>query len=212
MKVSPMRSIALLSQKGGSGKTTLGIHLAVASEAAGERACLIDTDPQGSAIAWRQARQLNRPHVVSATPSTIGRMLEDARQDGVSLVVIDTAPHLQPGTSQVIAQADLLLIPCRPSALDLATIPASLRLAEAAGKSVAIVLNACPARAPEVGEALEALGTYAVPVAPVSIGDRRTFARAIASGRAATEFEARGRAAQEVTALWQWLVKQSLPR
>jgi chromosome partitioning protein len=205
-----MQSIALLSQKGGSGKTTLAIHLAVAAEAAGERVYLLDTDPQGSAVAWKQARQLDQPSTVSATPSTIGRILENAKQNEATLVVIDTAPHLQPGTSQVVAQADILLIPCRPSALDLATISASVQVAKAAGKPAAIVLNACPARAPEVGEALEVLATYDVPTAPVTIGDRRAFARAIASGRAVTEFEARGRAAQEVTALWQWIVEQSL--
>lgn len=203
-----MRSIALLSQKGGSGKTTLAIHLAVAAEAAGERVCLLDTDPQGSAIAWQQARIDDRPHVMSATPSTIARVLEDGRQDEVTLVVIDTAPHLQPGTSAIITQADVVLIPCRPSALDIATIPATLRLAQAAGKPAAIVLNACPARAPEVGEALDVLATYDVPIAPVTLGDRRAYARAYARGQAVTEFEARGRAAQEITELWHWLAEQ----
>jgi chromosome partitioning protein len=205
-----MRSIALLSQKGGSGKTTLAIHLAVAAEAAGERVSLIDTDPQGSAIAWQQARIADRPHVVSATPSTIVRRLEESSQDKVSLVVIDTAPHLQPGTNAIVAQANVLLIPCRPTALDLATIPASLRLAHAAGKPAAIVLNACPARAPEVGEALDVLATYDVPIASVTLGDRRAYARAYARGQAVTEFEARGRAAQEITELWHWLVEQWL--
>jgi chromosome partitioning protein len=104
----------------------------------------------------------------------------------------------------------MVLIPCRPSALDLATIPATLRLAQAAGKPTAIVLNACPARAPEVGEALEVLATYDVPIVPVTLGDRRAYARAYARGQAVTEFEARGRAAQEVTALWQWIVEQGL--
>ena len=81
-----MRSIALLSQKGGSGKTTLAIHLAVAAEAAGERVCLVGTDPQGSTVAWQQARGLERPHTISATPSTIARILESARQDDTTLV------------------------------------------------------------------------------------------------------------------------------
>lgn len=204
-----MRSIALLSQKGGSGKTTVAVHMAVAAEASGEHVTLIDTDPQGSVLAWRQARTVDRPDTTSATPSTIQRILDSARQGETTLAIIDTPPHLQPGTSALVAQADLLLIPCRPTAFDLATIPASVQVAKAAGKPAVFILNACPARAPEVREAIDVLATYRVPVAPMTIGERRAFVRAIASGRAVTEFEVRGTAAQEVTALWQWLSDQT---
>ena len=204
-----MRSIAFLSQKGGSGKTTLAVHIAVAAEALGERVTIIDTDPQGSVMAWRQTRTSDRPHTVSATPSTLRRIIDSTRHDE-TLIVIDTAPHLQPGTSTIVAQADVLLIPCRPSAFDLATIPSSVQIARAVGKPTAFILNACPARAPEVRETRDVLETYDIPVAPMIIGERRAFARAIASGRAVTEFDAKGRAAQEVIALWQWLIDQGL--
>jgi chromosome partitioning protein len=73
-----MRSIALLSQKGGTGKSTLAIHIAVAAEASGERVTLIDTDPQGSIGAWRHARTIERPYTTSATPSTLPRILDSA--------------------------------------------------------------------------------------------------------------------------------------
>src|SRR5215217_5460300 len=109
-----MRAIALLSQKGGSGKTTLAVHIAVAAVEAGERVVLIDTDPQGSAKAWSQARTTEAPSVQKTTASGIGRMMEQALREKATLVVIDTAPHATPGVDAIASKADFLLIPCRP--------------------------------------------------------------------------------------------------
>jgi chromosome partitioning protein len=202
-----MRSIAFLSQKGGSGKTTLAVHLAVASEAAGERVMLIDTDPQGSANAWAQARTQECPIVEKATAASLHRVLDQAQQRRITLAVIDTAPHTAPGVDTVAASADFLLIPCRPSAFDLAAIAASVQIAKAVGKPAAFILNACPARAPEIEETREVLTAYALPIAPVRIGDRRAFARVVASGRAVTEFDAEGKAAGEIITLCRWVRK-----
>jgi chromosome partitioning protein len=200
-----MRSIVFLCQKGGPGKTTLAVHIAVAAEAAGEQVILIDTDPQASAWAWSQARTAERPPVEKATVSTLTRLMERAHRERISLAVIDTAPHAAPGVDAIAAAADLLLIPCRPSAFDLAAIAASVQVAKAAAKPAAFILNACPSRAPEIEETREVLKSYGVPVGPVDIGDRRAFARAIASGRAVTEFEPQGKAAGEITQLWKWI-------
>jgi chromosome partitioning protein len=203
-----MRSIALLSQKGGSGKTTLAVHIAVAAEEAGERVTLIDTDPQGSAKAWSQARTTDHPPVEKANASAIGRTIERAGQNKTTLSVIDTAPHATPGVDTIASLADLLLIPCRPSAFDLAAIAASVQIAKAVGRSAAFVLNACPARAPEVAEAQSVLESYGFPIAPILIGNRTAFSRAVATGRAVTEFEAEGKAAEEIVQLWKWIRKQ----
>jgi chromosome partitioning protein len=200
-----MLTIAFLSQKGGSGKTTLAVHTAVAAERSGETVFLIDTDPQGSAQAWSQARTHHRPPVQKAIASTITRLLEQAAQQKATLVVIDTAPHATPGVDVIAAAADLLLIPCRPSAFDLAAMASSVQVAKAAGKPAAFIMNACPARAPEVGETREVLESYHLPLAPVAIGDRRAFARAVATGRAVTEFDPEGKAAEEITKLWTWI-------
>jgi chromosome partitioning protein len=203
-----MRSIAFCSRKGGPGKTTLAVHIAVAAEASGEQVILIDTDPQASAWAWSQARADERPSVEKATVSTLARLMERAHREHITLAVIDTAPHAAPGVDTIAAAADLLLIPCRPSAFDIAAIAASVQIAKAAGKPAAFILNACPSRAPEIEETREVLTTYGLPVAPVSIADRRAFARAIASGRAVTEFEPQGKAAGEITQLWTWIRQQ----
>jgi chromosome partitioning protein len=203
-----MRSIALLTQKGGSGKTTLAVHTAVAAEESGERVVLIDTDPQGSSQAWSQARHHESPPVHKAIASTIKRVVEQAAENKATLVVIDTAPHATPGVDVIAAAADFLLIPCRPSAFDLAAIASSVQVTKAAGKPAAFIMNACPARAPEVEETREVLESYNLPLAPVAIGDRRAFARAVATGRAVTEFDAKGKAAKEITQLWKWIRKQ----
>jgi len=197
-----MRILALVAQKGGSGKPTLAVHLAVAAAQVGERVVLLDTDPQASARAWAQVRLAPQPFVLGTTPAALPQQL--ATLDA-TLVVIDTPPHTAVTLPTITALATALLLPCRPTAFDLAAMPATVALASAAHKPTAFVLTACPARAPEVGEAAAALATYDLPVAPVRIGERRAYARAVASGRAVTEFAPRSLAAQEITALWQWL-------
>jgi chromosome partitioning protein len=200
-----MRSIAFIAQKGGSGKTTLAVHIAVAAGQAGERVVLVDTDVQGSASTWGQVRQNQRPPVVKIAPTDLQRVLDASIHDKMTLAIIDTAPHAAPGVATIAALANFLIIPCRPTAFDLAAIGSSVDIVHAAKKSAAFVLNACPARAPEVAEAQEALASYRLPVARVHIGERRAYARAVASGRAVTEFEAHGKAAEEITALWKWI-------
>ena len=202
-----MRSIAFLSQKGGSGKTTLAVHIAVAAQATGEHVILIDTDPQGSATAWGQARKSKPPIVHRAIPSMLGEVLQKATQEEVTLAIVDTPPHATPGMDIVASAVDLLLIPCRPSAFDLAAITSSVQVAKAAGVRTAFVLNGCNHRSPEYNEARKVLERHGFPVCPSAPGHRTPFSRAISTGRAVTEFEPKGKAAEEINALWEWVAK-----
>jgi chromosome partitioning protein len=201
-----LRTIAFLSQKGGSGKTTLAVHIAVAASQ-NERVILIDTDPQGSALAWATARKHKNPPVQRAIPSALADIMAKARQDEVTLTIIDTPPHATPGVDIVAASADLLLIPCRPSAFDLAAITSSVQVAKAAKAHAAFILNACNPRAPEVREARRVLERHGFPVCPTATGQRTPYSRAVSTGRAVTEFEPGGKAAGEITALWEWIYK-----
>ncbi len=203
-----MKVIAFLSQKGGAGKTTLAVHTAVAAHEAGLGVVLIDTDPQKSATAWGEARQEEAPVVATADVSELRRVLDAARSNGMGLAIVDAAPHAAPAAASIARAADLIAIPCRPTAFDLAAVEGAVRIAKAAGVKAAFVLSACPFRAPEIAETRDALGSYGLPVAPVEITERRAFARAVASGRAVTEFEADGKAAGEIRALWSWLQEQ----
>jgi chromosome partitioning protein len=207
-----MRSIAFLSQKGGSGKTTLAVHVAVAACETKEKVILIDTDPQGSAADWGVARKRagieGPPSIERASAATLSTTIERAKQENLTLAVIDMAPHATAGVDIIAAAADLLLIPCRASAFDLRAIAASVNVAKAARKPAAFILNACDARIPEVMEARNVLARHGLQVAPIDIGQRVPFARAVASGLSVTEFDAKGKAAQEIDALWRWIKKQ----
>ena len=169
-----MRSIAFLSQKGGSGKTTLAVHVAVAACEAKEKVVLIDTDPQGSAADWGAARKRagidGPPRIEKASAATLASTIERARNDSMTLAVIDMAPHATAGVDIIASAADFLLIPCRASAFDLRAIAASVNIAKAARKPAAFILNACDARIPEVMEARTVLTRHGLQVAPIDIG------------------------------------------
>ena len=200
-----MNVIAFLSQKGGSGKTTLSVHTAVAAVATGERVCVIDADPQESATAWASAREAATPVVATAQAGELDAALRAAKGEGITLAVIDAPPHAAPAAGQIAKRSELVLIPVRPSAFDLAAIPAAVEIVKAAKVQGAFVLSACPFRAPEIGETRSALETYGLPIFPGEITDRRAYARAVTSGSAVTEFESDGKAAEEIRALWDWI-------
>lgn len=203
-----MKKIAFLAQKGGSGKTTLAVHTAVAATEAGESVVVIDTDPQKSATVWGDARSQEVPIVATAAASELGRVLEAADQERMTLAIVDTAPHAAPDATRIVSAVDLVAIPVRPTAFDIAAAGSAVDIVKAAGVRAVFVLSACPFRSPEIAETRTVLAEYGLPIAPVEIIDRRAFARAVATGRAVTEFESDGKAATEIRALWAWLKEQ----
>ncbi len=203
-----MQTITFLSQKGGSGKTTLAVHSAVAAQEDGARVLIIDTDVQQSAATWRESRVEPLPLVAPVTVAQLQNVMAAARHDGITYCIIDTAPHATPEAALVAAAVDLVLIPCRPTAFDLAAAGSAVQIVRAAGVRAAFVLSACPFRAPEIVETRHVLETFGFPIAPAVITDRRAFARAVATGRAVTEFESEGKAAEEIRALWTWIKEQ----
>lgn len=200
-----MKTIAFLSQKGGSGKTTLAVHTAVTATEQGERVVIVDTDIQRSATTWSEARKADAPIVATVPAANLDEVMTAARHDGMTVCIIDTAPHAAPDATRVARAADLVVIPCRPTAFDLAAVGSAIDIVKAANARAVLVLSACPFRSPEIAETRAVLEGYGLPVAPIEITDRRAFARAVASGRAVTEFEENGKAAEEIRALWKWL-------
>src|SRR5271165_3907889 len=110
-----MKVVAFLSQKGGSGKTTLAVQTAVAAQECAERVAVLDTDVQKT-TRWKQARAEGTPTLVTVAPSELSGVIKAARHDAMTLCIIDTAPHAVPDAARVAAIADLVVIPCRPSA------------------------------------------------------------------------------------------------
>ncbi len=204
-----MKTIAFLSQKGGSGKTTLAVHMAVAAQEDGERVVIVDTDLQKSAAVWSEARASQTPQIAPISAAQLDSVIAAARHDAMTLCIIDTAPHAAPDAARVVRAVDLVLIPCRPTAFDLAAAGGAVDIVRAAEARAAFILSACPLRAPEIAETRAVLTTrYGLPIAPVEISERRAFARAIATGRAVTEFDSHGKAAEEIRALWRWIKEQ----
>src|SRR6478672_6659434 len=124
-----MWTVSIVSQKGGAGKTTLAVHLATAAQQAGLTVAVIDLDPQATARRWGEKRG-RPPEVVSDHAIRLPALLEAARTNGADLVFVDTAPNADQAALGAARAADLILIPCRPSAFDLEAVEATLTLAE----------------------------------------------------------------------------------
>ena len=209
-----MKTLSLIAQKGGTGKTTLSIHLAVQASLAGLKVLLVDIDPQASATAWWRRRAADQPALIQSQGEALPEVLESASQQDYDLVVIDTAPHSSHASTRCAQLSDQVLIPTRPAILDLDAIGASTELVTDLGVKARIVLNGCPPPTrygePQiVAEARQALGVYGVPVCDVAISQRAAFSHALIDGRAVTEFERKSKAALELDRLWN-LLKEEL--
>ena len=204
-----MKTIAVVSQKGGAGKTTVALHIAVAADQAGFSVALIDMDPQATAETWAVWRKNEEhPAVVAAKAPTLTRTLEKAAQLGAGLVVIDTPPLAQAEAAEAVRAADLILIPCRPAAFDLHAVRMTARMAQTVQKPAFVMFNGGPPNAPHMySQAAELVQQIGLAVAPVRLSDRAAYRAATNTGQAAQEIEPKGKAADEVMALWQWLAK-----
>ena len=179
-----MRVLALASQKGGSGKTTLSGHLAVQAQRAGAGpVVLIDIDPQGSLADWWNEREAEYPAFAQTTVSRLATDLAVLRQQGFKLAVIDTPPAITMAIQSVISVAELIVVPTRPSPHDLRAVGATVDLCERAGKPLVFVVNAATPKAKITSEA----------------------AVAMIDGRTVMEVEPEGRSAAEITALWKYI-------
>lgn len=200
-----MHIVAIISQKGGAGKTTLAINLAVASELVGKRAAIFDLDPQASSMGWKDSRSEEAPAVVSLHSARIIHCLETARQSGAKLVIFDTAPHSQKDALEAAQVSDLILIPCKPSLVDLRAISSSVKIAQLADKPAVAVLTQIQARGSLHDEAAEAIKSYKVDLAPVTIGNRMAFIHAFTVGKGVTENEPKSKASEEITELFSFI-------
>ena len=200
-----MKVIAIISQKGGAGKTTLAVHLATVAAAAKHSTAIIDLDPQATATSWGDRRKADSPEVVSGQAVRLPALLKAAKQNGAEFLVLDTAPNADQTASLACRAADLVLIPCRPSTFDLEAIETTLMLAKAASKPAYVVLNAVPPRSAIAMEASEGLATRGAQVAPFHLTHRAAFTHGVIDGRTASEFDPTGKAADETLALYRWL-------
>jgi chromosome partitioning protein len=202
-----MKVLALVSQKGGSGRSLLAVHLAVAMEDAGFYTVLIDLDAQGSAVTWGKLRGKDAPLVVAGVASHLPDMLTASRKAGVDLIIIDTPPYNSAIGSMAASAADLVLIPMRPAMFDADSIRGTaniLKLARKTKRAIAL-LNAVKSEGPRSDEARKHMEALGIELAPGVILDRYAYIDALAAGKGVTEFEPNGRAADELRGLRKFL-------
>ncbi len=203
-----MRVIAVASQKGGSGKTTVAGHIAVAAERAGAGSvALIDTDPQGSLADWWNERETPTPVFVHTSTDRLEADIERLRDLDVDLLIIDTPPAITATIAGVIRVADLVLVPTRPSPHDLRSVGRTVEIVEALGKPLVFVINAATPRARITSEAAIALSQHGT-LAPSIIHQRVDFAASMIDGRTVMELSKDAPSSKEIDKLWAYIASR----
>ncbi|MCE6967292.1 ParA family partition ATPase [Cereibacter sphaeroides] len=206
------RVIAVATQKGGAGKSTIAIHLAVQAMQArkGALVILLDLDPQGSVAGWAARRDLADPVVLQAMPGNLEAYLAQAREDDADFVVIDTPPHAGATIDAAVRAADLVVIPIRPGPFDIDAAAGTVEILKQSGKPGIFVLSQVTSAGSE-GDDTEAVlkDLYpGIPVAEVRLGQRKAFMKALISGQAITEFDRpSSKAVGEIKALFRAVAK-----
>lgn len=197
-----MKTVVITSQKGGSGKTTLAAHLAVAArQNGGGPAVLIDTDPQQTLTTWWNAREADSPSLAHVTLRDLPAKLRDLEAAGFDYCLIDTPPALTEQNREVLKRADLVLIPARPSPNDLWSLGATLELVREAGSPFVFVLTQAKGNARITVQTIAALSQHGQVFSSI-VHDRVDYAASMTDGRTAMEISPGGAAAAEMAALW----------
>ena len=203
-----MRTWAFVSQKGGSGKSTLSTQLAVHATEQGERVLIVDLDPQGSAEIWHERRGVDRhPGALRCLPNNLGKVLDGAENLKHTLVVIDTAPHTEKGMIEAIRLANLIVCPTQASLFDLASLAETARLLGLAGRKddAVVVVNCVPPGKTEkqtIKEAAAAVATYGLALCKTHVCHRWAFVTTTNGGKGVTEVATDKKAADEIRRLW----------
>ena len=197
-----MRTIALVTQKGGSGKSTLSASVAVEMQARGETVFLVDMDPQRSLADWARGRTDRRLAGAAVGAGQLAEVLASLAARGVTLAVIDTPASLSEASEAAMRAADLIVIPVRPTIFDIWSSEATWQRVRALGRDCAFVLNQCSSlqgsrRVREGAAALEAMGGLLQPL----ITARVEFQDAMQRGLGPTELDPAGPAAAEIRQL-----------
>jgi chromosome partitioning protein len=202
--------VVIASRKGGAGKTSIAAHVAVEAHMRGDGPVVaIDADPMGGLTGWYDARKSEEPLCVEPAalqakglPATLASL----RAAGVKLVIIDTAPSVSSDVRQMVAVADLVLIPVIPSPNDFRAIGDTLDLVDEADKPALFVVSNAATNAKLTNQALTLLSQHGTVAAigdmPVIIRTRTDFRSSMTDGRTAREIKATSKSAQEIADLW----------
>lgn len=216
--MSPMKIITTISRKGGVGKTTISMNLAIHAEAAGYASVVLDVDGQASAAMYADRRYETLgtevgPAVTSLQIARLKVVIDQARKDGAEICFIDTPARAEAEGLEAVKVADVVLVPCQPSAIDISALDSTYSLLEAGrkiGEAIGVVSMGSPTpshsgAAEELVGILEELG---LEVCPAQIRLRTAFKHASVTGHGVVEFEPKGKAAKEVKQLWRYVCQR----
>lgn len=202
-----MKTIALMSLKGGSGKSTLSVHLAAAATAARRRAIIVDMDPQRSSLDWARERDSEWPVVVEGRSGVLFNTHCAAQRQALDLMIIDTRPSLANEAAEAARMSDLCLIVVRPCYFDLQAVGRTVEMISNLRRDGMFVLNQAPVRRngaePRlIRETVAALSAYRFPIAEVGLRHRAAYQSAMWRGLGAQEAQPDSQAAFEINSLW----------
>ncbi len=198
--------ISFISQKGGSGKTTLCVNMAALAFSNGVSVAIIDLDPQASSSSWVAVRN-DALTVLSCHPPLLNKTIEYLQGNGYSLIFIDTPPHNSTAAANAIKVADFVVVPVRPSSFDLAATSATLDLIKANTTPSGAVLNAIPSGTTVADSAEDFLLESGFEVLG-RIGHRMAIQHALTAGKGVVELDPNSLASEEITSLWNSIVER----
>lgn len=201
-----MKTIISLAQKGGCGKTTLVINLAVVAVRNGLKTLIVDLDSQKTATQWWESRDSHDPVLVHATADELDKTLRLAREQGVRMVLIDTAGRDDFTNTKAASIADFCLLPCQPTMEDMRAQSATVDLVRRQNKPAAFILTRCGVHSSRIESAKRGLAVYGLPVAPSYIVNRTTYPDAYVMSQGVVEYEPSGKASAEISSLSSWLL------
>ncbi|WP_428152305.1 AAA family ATPase [Brevundimonas sp.] len=211
-----MKTIAVMSRKGGAGKSTLAVHMATAAVAAGKRVMLVDMDPQRSSLEWARERVADWPLVMEGRAGALFTTHRAAEREGIDLLIVDSRSSADAEASEAARLADLCLIVVRPNFFDLQAVGRTVQLVENLRRPGLFVLNQAPVRRngaePRViREAVDYLSEYRIPLAEVGLRQRAAYQNAMWKGLGAQEDQPDSQAAFEINSLWASLNEKLWP-
>ena len=210
---SDVKTLAVISRKGGAGKTTLSVNLALTAHLAGWKTMIADLDPQRSTSDALRARTEPGPTLAEINAGKLFQTRSQALHDAYDVMLIDTPAAPDADVAVAVNSADLCVLICRPTFLDIASVARSAEMVRRLGKAGLIVLNQAPPKRGglepvNVQKAIEALRFCGLPIAPVGLRARAIYQQSIAHGRSVCEWDPINPASQEIERLWSHVASQ----
>ena len=200
-----MKVLAIVSQKGGVGKTTLATSLAVEATTRGHKTTIFDLDPQASASFWMDMRAEQSMGIATVVAARLPHFLKAAKEGGAELLIIDTPPFSKDVAHEAAAVADFVLMPTRPAILDLNALTQTIKTLRAVETPFSAVLTFCPPQGREVEDTATAIAEMGATVCPVRIGNRIAYSRSQQTGQSAQELTDGAKAGLEIKHLYDYV-------